>query len=373
MLFYLFLLAVKNFGGNAEHTNYAPVEFTDFWFAHSEAVAPLKGLFAQPIAFQLEGTSALVYIASRKGQVGVMSLSDRKLLWQKNLPKALLVQQKGFCIVDTMGIFPAGLEPFIHFVDLKNGKEKWSYPLDDAPTVPMTDGEGIYFADARGGVYRLNREGEINWKTSLGEGIDPLRMVPAMTQSLLNIATSSGMIYGLLSGTGSVQWKASLGQPFFGGVMGIPGRAFVVLSRGPKTVRLHLFSLGGKELWSMDFPIEADLKDVPWNWALSTTGQVIFLSAGSTVYAVDLDGNFLWKQQVDGYASGILSGKKGLILSISKEKGNAVALVDSENGQILHRIRGEGWFASPAVWLDDRKMLVVGNEDGKLYFFTLSR
>ncbi|MFN4182699.1 MAG: PQQ-binding-like beta-propeller repeat protein, partial [bacterium] len=253
------------------------------------------------------------------------------------------------------------------------GKVQWSYPLDDAGTVPLTDGDGIYFADGKGGVYRLSAQGEIQWKISLGEGIDALRMVPALTQSVLAVSTSSGNVWGILSGTGKVIWKYASGQPFFSGILGIPGRAFLFLSRAPRAIRLHFLDLSGKELWRMDFPVEEDVKEVLWNSALATNGKRVFFSVGSTLYSVDLDGNFQFAQKMTGYISGILVGTKGLILSLAGKDAREIVLVDSQKGEVRKSFSGEDWFPAPAIWVKEENMVVAGNSDGKFYFFTLSR
>ncbi|MHA2610091.1 MAG: outer membrane protein assembly factor BamB family protein [bacterium JZ-2024 1] len=371
-LFY-FLLLLANFGGNTEHTHFVEAEFQDLYFIRTEAVAPLKGLFTQPLAFPMNGDLALAFIASRKGNAGVWSLKEKKTLWQKDLPRALLVQQKGFCLIDSLGVFPAGLLPFMYGVSLSNGKVQWSYPLDEGGTLPLTDGDGIYFADGKGGVYRLSPRGEIQWKISLGEGIDTLRMAPALTQSVLAVVSSSGNVWGILAGTGKVIWKYSSGQPFFSGILGIPGRAFLFLSRSSRAARLHFLDLSGKELWSMDFPFEEDVKEVLWNSAFASNGKVVFFSVASTLYSVDLDGNFLFKQKMPGYISGILAGTKGLILSLAGKDANSIMLVDSLKGEVRKSFSGEDWFPAPPIWVKEEKLVVAGNSDGKFYLFTLSR
>jgi len=226
-------------------------------------------------------------------------------------------------------------------VDARTGKFRWQYKSETPDEYTLRghagvvlDGDLLYTGFANGTLVALRAQnGSIAWLTSLKGDADrfvDVDATPIVVGSTVYATSSSGGVFALDKSTGLVRWHVPL---FEGNAPGQP----------PGNV-------GG----------------------LASDGKMLFVTAADQgVYALDLDGNVLWRQGTRGGGEPTPPLVSGDLLFYSlTEDGMFVA--DKRTGEVHQYFDpGDGVSAMPAVTLDDR--LVMLTNRGNVYDFDLER
>ncbi|HTJ42483.1 MAG TPA: PQQ-binding-like beta-propeller repeat protein [Kofleriaceae bacterium] len=226
-------------------------------------------------------------------------------------------------------------------VDARTGAFRWQYKSETPDEYTLrghagvaVDGDLIYTGFSNGTLVALRAStGSVAWLTSLKGDADrffDVDATPVIVGQTVFATSSSGGVFALDKATGLVRWHVPL---FEGNQPGQP----------PGNV-------GG----------------------LASDGKTLFVTAADQgVYALDLDGNVLWRQGTRGAgepAAPVISGD--LLFYTLTDGGLFVA--EKRTGNVLQYFDpGDGVSASPALTLDDR-VIVLTNRGG-LYNFDLDR
>jgi outer membrane protein assembly factor BamB len=226
-------------------------------------------------------------------------------------------------------------------VDARTGAFRWQYKSETPDEYTLrghagiaVDGDLVYTGFSNGTLVALRAEtGSVAWLTSLKGDADRFYDVdatPVVVGATVFATSSSGGVYALDKTTGLVRWHVPL---FEGNQPGQP----------PGNV-------GG----------------------IASDGKLLFVTAADQgVYALDLDGNVLWRQGTRGAgepAAPVVSGD--LLFYTLTDGGMFVA--EKRTGNVLQYFDpGDGVSSMPAITLDDR-VIVLSNR-GNLYNFDLER
>ena len=262
-------------------------------------------------------------------------------------------------------------------VDAAKGEIKWrtrlTSPSRAAPTVV---GSRVFVTTMSNSVLALNTaDGKVEWEfAGIGQSTGLIGAAsPAATEDMVIPAFSSGEIYALRSGNGSVAWSDNLsstvrlgGMTALSDIRGLPvvedGIVYAI-SFGGKMAAIDLNS--GTRLWQKDITGAK----TPW-----LSGNRIFLvSSDSQIVALDKDkGTVLWVSQLARFKNKedktgpiIWTGPilaSGRLMLFSSD--GRIAEVNPENGTLVREWNsGEDVRISPIV---AGKTLYILGEDGDL-------
>lgn len=262
-------------------------------------------------------------------------------------------------------------------VDAANGKIKWraglTSPSRAAPTVV---GNRVFVTTMSNSVLAVNTaDGKVEWEfAGIGQSTGLIGAAsPAATNDLVIPAFSSGEIYALRTGNGSVAWSDSLanttrlgGMTGLSDIRGLPvvdGGVVYAISFGGKMAAMDINS--GTRIWTKDITGAK----TPW-----VIGNRIFLvTSDSQIVALDKErGTVLWVSQLARFKdaedktgpiiwTGPLFAGNRLILFSSDGR---VAEVNPETGTLVKEWgSGDDVRISPIV---AGKTLYILGEDGDL-------
>lgn len=231
------------------------------------------------------------------------------------------------------------------------------------------DGDRVYVGSERGQVYALNSsDGSLAWQTKVaGEALSR----PVVSDGLVLVHTSNGMLQGLDQSSGAVKWSVNLDMPAlslrgesapavaFGGAIvgGDNGRvSAVVLNQGQLVWQQRISQVSGAT--EIDRLNDVDTTPVIVN------GVVYALAYNGNLTALDLrSGQILWKREIGGVKDLIVDA--GRIYLVDQD--DRVIALNADGGvaiwrqsDLLHRN-----LTSPVLY---NGYLVVGDSEGYLHW-----
>lgn len=262
-------------------------------------------------------------------------------------------------------------------VDAAKGEIKWRAPLTSpSRAAPTIAGGKVFVTTLSNSVLALNTtDGKVAWEfTGLGQSTGLIGAAsPAATGDLVIPAFSTGELYALRSGNGSVAWSDSLanttrlgGMTGLSDIRGLPvvdGNVVYAISFGGKTAAIDVNS--GARLWQRDITGSK----TPW-----LAGNRLFLiSSDSQVVALDSkEGSVLWVSQLARFKNKedktgpiiwtgpMLAG--GRLMAFSSD--GRVAEINPDNGTLL-REWGTGDDVRISPIIAGQTLYILG-EDGDL-------
>lgn len=282
----------------------------------------------------------------------------------------------GIAVDGGMVYVTAGYDELVA-VDAAKGEIKWrtrlTSPSRAAPTVV---GNRVFVTTMSNSVLALNTaDGKVEWEfAGIGQSTGLIGAAsPAATEDMVIPAFSSGEIYALRAGNGSVAWSDNLsstvrlgGMTALSDIRGLPvveNGVVYAISFGGKMAAIELNS--GSRLWQKDITGAK----TPW-----LSGNRIFLvSSDSQIVALDKDkGTVLWVSQLARFKNKedktgpiIWTGPilaSGRLMLFSSD--GRIAEVNPENGTLVREWNsGDDVRISPIV---AGKTLYILGEDGDL-------
>jgi len=226
----------------------------------------------------------------------------------------------------------------VYALDARTGAFRWQYKGETPEEYTLRGHAGVAVADdlvvtgfANGTLVALRlKTGSVAWLTTLKGDSDKFVDVdgtPVVVGDTVYVTSSSGGVWAVDRETGLVRWRVPLHGP---------------------TPSSGVGSAGG----------------------LATDGERLYVAAADLgVYAMDLDGNVLWRQGTRGGgepATPLVSGDH-LIYTLA---GGGVFIADKRSGHLEEYFDpGDGVSGDPTV-VDDRELYVLSNR-GVLYALDL--
>ncbi|WP_017347772.1 outer membrane protein assembly factor BamB [Pantoea sp. A4] len=278
-------------------------------------------------------------------------------------------------------VYAADRFGIVKALDANNGKVKWKVDLSENPGFfshnisallsggVTVSGNLLYIGSERGQVYALNTEdGKIVWQAkAAGEALSR----PVVSDGLVLIHTSNGMLQGFDQATGAAKWSVNLDMPAlslrgesapataFGGAIvgGDNGRvSAVILSQGQLIWQQRISQPSGAT--EIDRLSDVDTTPVVVN------GVVYALAYNGNLSALDLrSGQILWKREIGGVKDLIVDA--GRIFTVDQD--DRVIALNTDGGvaiwrqsELLHRN-----LTSPVLF---NGYLVVGDSEGYVHW-----
>lgn len=278
-------------------------------------------------------------------------------------------------------VYAADRFGIIKALDAANGKEKWKVDLSEKTGLfsknrsallsggLTVNGDRLYAGSERGQVYALNSsDGKIDWQTKVaGEALSR----PVVSDGLVLIHTSNGMLQGLDQNSGAIKWSVNLDMPAlslrgesapavaFGGAIvgGDNGRvSAVIMNQGQLIWQQRISQPSGAT--EIDRLNDVDTTPVVVN------GVVYALAYNGDLTALDLrSGQILWKREIGGVKDLIVDA--GRIYLIDQD--DRVIALNADGGvaiwrqsDLLHRN-----LTSPMLY---NGYIVVGDSEGYLHW-----
>ena len=266
-------------------------------------------------------------------------------------------------------------------LDASNGKEKWKVDLSEKTGFfsknisallsggITASGDRLYIGSERGQVFALNTsDGGIAWQTKVaGEALSR----PVVSDGLVLVHTSNGMLQGLDQNSGVIKWSVNLDMPAlslrgesapavaFGGAIvgGDNGRvSAVIMNQGQLIWQQRISQPSGAT--EIDRLNDVDTTPVIVN------GVVYALAYNGNLTALDLrSGQILWKREIGGVKDLIVDA--GRIYLVDQD--DRVIALNADGGvalwrqsDLLHRN-----LTAPVLF---NGYLVVGDSEGYLHW-----
>lgn len=278
-------------------------------------------------------------------------------------------------------VYAADRFGIVKALDAADGKEKWKVDLSEKTGFfsknlsamlsggITVSGDRLYIGSERGQVYALNTsDGAIVWQAkAAGEALSR----PVVSDGLVLIHTSNGMLQGLDQATGAVKWTVNLDMPAlslrgesapsvaFGGAIvgGDNGRvSAVILNQGQLIWQQRISQPSG----ATEIDRLSDVDTTP----VIVNGVVYALAYNGNLSALDLrSGQILWKREIGGVKDLIVDA--GRIYLVDQD--DRVIALNADGGvaiwrqsELLHRN-----LTSPVLY---NGYLVVGDSEGYLHW-----
>jgi len=282
-------------------------------------------------------SDSTVYAADRHGLVKALNASDGKEQWKVDLS-----EKTGFFSRNLSALLSGGL---------------------------TVDGAHVYVGSERGQVYALNtNDGSVAWQTTVaGEALSR----PVVSDGLVLIHTSNGMLQGLEQSSGVVKWTVNLDVPALS-LRGesAPTTAFGAAIVGGDNGRVSAVILNqGQIIWQQRISQPSGATEIDRLSDVDTTpivenGVVYALAYNGNLTALDLrSGQILWKREIGSVHDMIVDG--GRIYLVDQD--DRVMALSTDGGvsiwrqsDLLHRN-----LTSPVMY---NGYLVVGDAEGYLHW-----
>jgi outer membrane protein assembly factor BamB len=314
-----------------------------------------------------------IYTGSQSGWLYALRASNGAVRWRKEVGAVVStpVVIGGVLLVGTA-------DGTLLALDSQTGAEKWRYqgrgPIEQAPApagdviVFSNEADQVVAVDAMSGKFKWQYKGETPEEYTLrghaGVTVD---------NDLVYTGFSNGTLVALRKDTGSVAWSTSLKADAdrFMDVDATPivvgDRVYASSSSGGVYA---MDKTTGLIRWRVPFYDVAQPSSTGNVGGLATDGKAIYVSVADLgTYAIDLDGNVLWRvgAKDGGEPAQPVVWNELLLYSLARD---GVFIADRRTGETLEYFDpGDGVSAAPTVTGDGR--LFVMSNRGILYSFDL--
>ena len=286
-------------------------------------------------------SAGTVYAADRRGTVKAVNADDGKELW-----KVSLTEKTGFFSRNLPALLSGGL---------------------------TVDGSHIFIGSEKAKVYALNtNDGSVAWETPVaGEALSR----PVVSDGLVLIHTSNGMLQALNSSTGAVKWTANLDMPALS-LRGesAPAVAFGAAIVGGDNGRVSAVLLEqGQLIWQQRISQATGVTEIDRLSDVDTTpviinGVVYTLAYNGSFAALDLrTGQIIWKRELGSVHDFIINDNHIYLV----DQNDRVIALTTDGGvtvwtqsDLLHRN-----LTSPVLY---DGYLVVGDAEGYMHWINVN-
>ncbi len=282
-------------------------------------------------------------------------------------------------------VFAADRFGVVKALNASNGKEKWKVDLSEKTGFfsknisallsggVTAEGDHLYISSERGQLFVLNcSDGSIAWQTKVaGEALSR----PVVSDDLVLVHASNGMLQGLDKSSGAVKWSINLDVPAlslrgesapataFGGAIvgGDNGRVSAVIMNQGQIIWQQRISqpIGATEIDRLN-----DVDTTP----IIVNGVVYALAYKGNLTALDLrSGQILWKREIGGVKD--LTVDAGRIYLVDRD--DRVIALNADGDVVLWRQSGllHRNLTAPALF---NGYLIVGDSKGYLHWLNTS-
>jgi len=263
-------------------------------------------------------------------------------LWRLDLEDAIASMP----VRDGLSLYFSTVRGTVSRLDLGTGSVAWT-ALAGGTARLVLDGSGIYYAASQGLVGKLDRRGELQWKSSVGDEISAapvlsrhMVLVPTRKGRLVGIdkyrglnafdagfpgsivslgtkgdtafvATENGQLSAFSMKEGSVAWRYPLNDVFADDMI-IQNDSVYVFGRGG---RVHRVSMSGEQIWTRD-------AGNPIVKRVAEDATRIYLPSEQTLCVINkITGDITWSLMVPGIKSGNVAVSGGNIYFENEKNG----------------------------------------------------
>lgn len=278
-------------------------------------------------------------------------------------------------------VFAADRDGLVKALDADSGKEIWKVDLSEKTGFFSSNrpallsggltvsGSHVYVGSERAVVYALNSsDGQVAWKTRVaGEAVSR----PVVSDGLVLVHTSNGMLQGLSETDGTVQWTVNLDMPSLS-LRGesAPTTAFGAAIVGGDNGRVSAVLMKeGQLIWQQRISQPSGATEIDRLNDVDTTpvvveGVVYALGYNGNLVALDLrSGQIVWRREVGSVSDFIVDAGRIFIV----DQDDRVVALNTQGGvslwrqsDLLHRN-----LTAPVLY---NGYLVVGDAEGYLHW-----
>mgnify|MGYP003774133015 CR=1 FL=1 len=278
-------------------------------------------------------------------------------------------------------VFAADRHGVVKAMDADSGKEIWKADLSEKTGFFSSNrsallsggvtasGSHVYVGSERAVIYALNSDdGKIAWQTNVaGEAVSR----PVVSDGLVLVHTSNGMLQGLSESDGTVQWTVNLDMPSLS-LRGesAPVAAFGAAIVGGDNGRVSAVLMKeGQMIWQQRISQPSGATEIDRLNDVDTTpvvveGVVYALGYNGNLTALDLrSGQIIWKREVGSVSDFIVDAGRIFVV----DQNDRVIALNTQGGvslwrqsDLLHRN-----LTAPVLY---NGYLVVGDSEGYLHW-----
>lgn len=283
-------------------------------------------------------------------------------------------------------LFAADRKGLVKAVNLDTGKEIWQKNLSEKMTFTMKNrsamlsggltvkGNNLYVGSEKATVYALHTDdGRVLWETPVaGEALSH----PVVSDGLVLIHTSNGMLQALDEENGAIKWMLNLGMPLLS-LRGesAPSTAFSAAIIGGDNGRISAITMKkGQLIWQQPIAKVAGASEIDRLNDVDTPPVVVdnivyAIAYNRNLTALDLrSGQILWQQEIGSVNDFIVDNSRIYLV----DQNDRIVALKAEGGlnlwsqnDLLHRN-----LTAPVIYSDD--YLVVADSKGYLHWINKS-
>jgi outer membrane protein assembly factor BamB len=314
-----------------------------------------------------------IFVGSASGYFFALKASNGAVRWKKRTGAVASAPLVGGSV-----LYLGTADGVLMCIDTQTGEEKWRYqsrgPISQRPVATQ---ELVLFANEADQVVAIDAiTGKFKWQFK-GETPEEytLRGHAGVTidGELIYTGFSNGTLVALRKDTGSVAWSTSLkaeADRFFdvdATPIVLDDRVYASSSSGGVYA---LDKMTGLVRWRLPFWDAAQPSNTGNVGGISSDGKNVFVSVADLgTYAIDLDGNVVWRVGAlgGGEPAAPVLHRDMIVYSLA---GDGMFIADRKTGETLEWFQpGDGVSAAPTITGDGR-MFVMSNR-GILYAFDL--
>lgn len=278
-------------------------------------------------------------------------------------------------------VYAADRSGIVKALDATTGKEKWKVDLSEKQgffTGNLSallsggitlEGSTLYIGSERGAVYALNAaDGKILWKSQVsGEALS----APVVSDGLVLIHQSNGILQAFDSQTGSNKWSINLDTPS----LSLRGESAPAIAYGGAIVggdngRVSAVILNqGQIIWQQRISQPSGATEIDRLSDVDTTpvvvnGVIYALAYNGSLVAMDLrSGQIIWKRDIGGVKQLLIDSGKIYVV----DQSDRVSALNTEGGVQIWRQSDllNRNLTSPVLY---NGYLVVGDAEGYLHW-----
>jgi hypothetical protein len=301
--------------------------------------------------------------ARHGGAAVVVGPHSARIRWQRKLEGPVV---PGAAVGPHDVVYAASNGGVLHAIDLKSGKDVWSfdgggaYGFADLSTVPalLPDGE-VLWPGPHDTVFALDSSGNLRWRAQFPAA--PLSPVVAEDGSIV-VGDMAGDVEDLVPrphGSPAVAWKVTLGDTSFGSpALGADGTVYTTTEEDLVAIR------GGHVLWK--FPARSPSEV---SASVAPDGTIVF-GTNDSEYGISPRGKEVWRHPngTRTYSSPIVTADG---LAYYGNNHGFVTTLRATDGELISRVGVEtppGVWTAPAV--DSRHDVYFGTASGEIFGYS---
>ena len=249
----------------------------------------------------------------------------------------------------------------LYALDLASGKTKWIFSaggaIESSP-VMLADGDAYYFGAHDGNIYKVSKNGALQWKRLIGTLI---YSSPALDQNRLYVGSNNGRLYVLDTNRGGIICTALTGAPIISTPAVVRNNVYIASTNG----NVYAFDkINCRKVW--ETKTGGPIASSP---AVENNTLIIGSDDGNLYSLKTSTGALNWKVKLGSAvkASPLISTTGKIVVTVMQDAGSgSLYVLDEKSGRTIWSYKLKGKTEASPIISNDR---IYVSTDEMTYIF----